>query len=123
MSYVLIVEDETDLAQIVRRVVEDAGLPAKVCHNGVEALELISSPCGPPQLVLTNWVMPRMGGEMLLQHLRNDARLRKVPVVIMSGFPAGKIPKDTLLINKPLRRRYILDLVNRYCKNGCQDKK
>lgn len=64
------VEDAERLRIAISAGLESAGYEVLTAANGLEALELISG--GGIDLVLTDVVMPRMGGEALLRNVRED---------------------------------------------------
>jgi len=72
--------------------------------NGEEALQLIEAAERPPDLVLTDMVMPRMGGLALLEELRK--RGRDLPVLVMTGYTeedlgAERIGEVVPVLEKP----------------------
>jgi DNA-binding response OmpR family regulator len=79
---VLIVEDEIHIAEALAFLVEDAGYRVRLAHNGKEALESISA--APPDLIITDLMMPVMDGAQLL-HILREQRHSTVPVVLMSA--------------------------------------
>ena len=81
---VLVVEDDPDLREALSDLIAQR-LGARVLDaaDGAEALALAAEER--PDLVLTDWSMPRMGGAGLLRALRADPRTRAVPIVLFSG--------------------------------------
>ncbi len=77
---VLIVEDEIHIAEALAFLVEDAGYRVRLAHNGKDALESILA--NPPDLIISDLMMPVMDGAQLLRELRS--RNVQVPVVLMS---------------------------------------
>lgn len=81
----LIVDDSPVMRSFVRRSIEIAGLPVAgwiEASHGREALERLADE--QVDLVLTDINMPVLDGEGLLRSMRADARLREVPVVVVS---------------------------------------
>jgi CheY-like chemotaxis protein len=71
--------------RVARRLLERVGHRVSEAEDGQQAIQLCSGSGDPPDLVLTDWVMPRLGGEELalrLRWLRPDIR-----IVFMSGYP------------------------------------
>ncbi|MGI9592245.1 MAG: ATP-binding protein, partial [Myxococcota bacterium] len=84
-GHVLVVDDEESVRRVARRLLERAGHRVSEACNGQEAIRLCTESDDPPDLVLTDWVMPRMGGEELALRLRG---LRpEIRLVFMSGYP------------------------------------
>ncbi|HZI16790.1 MAG TPA: hybrid sensor histidine kinase/response regulator [Myxococcus sp.] len=100
MSRVLIVEDEEALLEIFAEVVEGLGHRAVRAHNGEEALMLARTE--PPDLVVSDHMMPRRTGVELLRALRSEPQTAAIPFVLLSAArPAGREAADTFL-TKPV---------------------
>jgi two-component system sensor histidine kinase/response regulator len=100
MSLVLIAEDEEALLEIFAEVVEGLGHRAMRAHNGEEALTLARAE--PPDLVVSDHMMPRRTGMELLRAMRAEPSLATVPFVLLSAArPAGREEADTF-ISKPV---------------------
>ena len=67
---ILVVEDETDVRRIIVEVLEGMGYRVLSAVDGVEALELLGRGEGRVDLVVSDVVMPRMGGEELHREAR-----------------------------------------------------
>jgi PAS domain S-box-containing protein len=81
---ILVVEDEESVRGIVRESLEASGYTLLEAANGAEALELVSRHAGPIDLLLTDVVMPGMGGRELAQKLRDVQP--QVQTLYMSGY-------------------------------------
>ncbi len=85
---VLVVDDEPGLRKIVARTLRDAGYEVILAEDGAEALAQVRAG-GAPALVLTDLMMPGMGGMELAHRL---AVLRpELPVMFMSGYTADSV--------------------------------
>ena len=81
---ILVVEDERTVARLVRRSLEARGYTVFSCADGREALEFYTEHHSEVALLLTDVIMPRMGGPELVLELR---RLGHDPrVLFMSGY-------------------------------------
>jgi two-component system, cell cycle sensor histidine kinase and response regulator CckA len=81
---ILMAEDESGLRKYVRRILEDKGYKVVEASNGNQALEAARQHRGPIHLLLTDIVMPEMGGIDLVGEFSS---LRPhVPVLCMSGY-------------------------------------
>jgi two-component system OmpR family response regulator len=78
---VLVVEDETDLAAAVQRLLEDAGFSADIAHDGEAGLTLASDEAY--DLLVLDLMLPRLQGERVLTELR--ARGRRLPVLVLTA--------------------------------------
>jgi CheY-like chemotaxis protein len=84
LETVLLAEDEDAVRRLVREMLERLGYTVLEAGSGVEALELCREHPGSIDLLLTDLVMPRMGGRQLAQRA---AELRpRMPVLYMSGY-------------------------------------
>jgi PAS domain S-box-containing protein len=81
---VLLVEDEEVLRNLGRRVLELGGYTVLVARDGIEALRLCEGLDSPVDLVVTDVVMPRMGGRQLAE--RVAALYPSAKVLYMSGY-------------------------------------
>lgn len=79
----LLVDDNTDMRDYVRRLLSDRGYTVETAIDGLMALSLIEQQA--PDLVLTDVMMPRLDGFGLLQALRTDPKTRNIPVVLLSA--------------------------------------
>jgi two-component system cell cycle sensor histidine kinase/response regulator CckA len=87
---ILIVEDELLMRDFIDRLLRDAGYSTARVVDGQEALELAEL-CGPFDLLLTDLVMPRIGGTELARRLRRIEPNLKV--VYFTGYP-DRLLKD-----------------------------
>lgn len=110
---ILVVDDEHDLAETTAELLATRGHHVAVAHDGVDALERMRQP---PDLVVLDVEMPRMTGIEVLEHMRSSAKLRSVPVVLVTAV-ASLIAKsvDTLwdaLVGKPYVSAELLRIVD-----------
>lgn len=81
---VLVVEDDPAVRKLVCGALTDAGYRIVEAQNGEEALAFCESHTGPLDLVLTDMVMPKLGGRLLALQI---AEMRPtLPVLFMSGY-------------------------------------
>jgi DNA-binding response OmpR family regulator len=86
---ILIVEDDEDSRDILAQFL-GAQYDVVVARDGLEGLELAAN--YPPDLIITDVTMPRLGGLAMIQHLRGRQGV-KVPVFFVSGLGA---PSDII---------------------------
>jgi two-component system, cell cycle sensor histidine kinase and response regulator CckA len=113
---ILLVEDERPVRSTVRRLLERHGYQVLEAANGLDALELVTSRGGEINLVLSDMVMPGMGGIELAGRVRTIAP--KLPVLLMTGYTeeaisrAGERPLDEHIIEKPFTLTTMLQKVS-----------
>jgi CheY-like chemotaxis protein len=83
VRYVLVVDDDFDIRDIIRLLLEADGYRVLTAGDGQEAWDRIEGG-ERPSLMLLDLMMPRMDGEQLLERLR-AALDSTIPVVILSG--------------------------------------
>jgi two-component system chemotaxis response regulator CheY len=86
---ILVVEDSKAMRSVLKRTVQGAGyadLPIDEACNGAEALAAMRA--APPDLVLTDWNMPGMGGIEFLEALRAEGSPVRVGLVTSEQNPA-----------------------------------
>jgi CheY-like chemotaxis protein len=115
MVSVLIVDDEDVLLEMIAALVEEAGYQTLMATNGREALAVLQSTPEPPALVISDIMMPHIGGVELAKLLKADPRYRQVPVILMSA--AGRPPDSSIadfFLYKPFDLDRLMSVVDRY---------
>ena len=110
---ILVVEDDTDVRESIREVLEDAGYAVATASNGKEGLDRLERTR--PSLILLDLMMPVMSGPELLAILQQ--RGNDVPVVVVSAYAdhADASAGVSGFISKPVRLQKLLDTVREYC--------
>jgi putative two-component system response regulator len=80
---ILVVDDLSYNRRTLRSVFLHAGYDVATADDGLAALELVRTE--PPDLVVTDILMPRMDGFQLCRTIRTDPDLHKIPVVFYTG--------------------------------------
>ncbi len=81
---VLVVDDDRVNRIVLTRSLEADGHAVTTATNGREALELLSTEL--PDVLLLDIVMPELDGFAVLDHVKTDARLRDIPVIMISAL-------------------------------------
>lgn len=106
---ILVVEDDFDIREAVRELLEGAGHSTAAASNGREALELLR--CAPrPGLVLLDLMMPEVSGHQVLETLSRDVAFAGLPVVVFSAQP-GRVRGASAVLCKPFGARDLLRVV------------
>ena len=100
MAHVLVVDDETALAELIGTYLEASGYRVTVAHDGQQALALDAQ--DPVDAVITDFAMPGMNGRDLVARLR--CRRPGLPAIMVSGYVGmrGLDISPLLLLNKPV---------------------
>ena len=92
---VLVVEDEASVRNLVRRSLQAAGLIVLEATNGRQALETVATMSQPPDLVLSDVIMPGLNGRELSEALALTQP--DLPVLFMSGYTGDDVLARSLL--------------------------
>jgi CheY-like chemotaxis protein len=83
MPRILVVDDEQNQRFLLRRIFERAGHEVTEAGDGAAALRLAGE--SPPDLVVTDIMMPVMGGVELIRRLRGEPATAGIPILAASG--------------------------------------
>jgi len=111
---ILVADDETDIRNILRRLLLSEGFCVCEAGNGIEALAAAEH-CD-IDLVLLDITMPRMSGTETVRELRANPRYASTPIMLMTGHaPAGIASQlgDIMLFPKPLDLGHVLGAIKR----------
>jgi CheY-like chemotaxis protein len=112
---ILLVEDERPVRTTVRRLLERHDYKVLEAANGQDALTLVAARRAEIDLVLSDMVMPGMGGMELASRVRTLSP--KLPVLLMTGYTeeaitrTGDRPLDEHIIEKPFTLHTMLEQV------------
>lgn len=102
MKRVLVVEDEPDSLEMMEYLLESEGYDVMGATNGQLALRVLADV--QPDLIITDVMMPYMGGDELLAEIRRDTQLRSIPVLVMSAGEGADVARrfGSSYLKKPL---------------------
>lgn len=113
MLRILLVEDEAIISLVTSIALEAAGHHVLDAVDGVEALQIVRQE--QPQLILTDYMMPRMDGLELIARLR-EAGFEK-PIILATAVPEASLPGQRqydAYLPKPYREADLFDVVGRF---------
>ncbi len=119
---ILIVEDEEDILELVRYNLAKEGFAVTGALSGEEALELVKE--GPWDLVLLDLMLPGIDGFAVARHMKNDAALAHVPIIMLtarteeSDMVAGLEIGAEDYITKPFSPRVLLARIRSVLRRG-----
>jgi PAS domain S-box-containing protein len=121
---ILLVEDEEKLRTLIEEVLSSHGYKVLVAANGEEALAISSARKGQIHLLVSDVVMPRLGGQDLANQLRRDNP--ELDVLFMSGYTnnslahSGTMPSGTWFLQKPFTPDILLRKVREVLNSRVQ---
>jgi CheY-like chemotaxis protein len=129
---VLVVDDEEDIVEYLKTVLEDNGYQAEGALRAEEALEKVA--LWRPDLVLLDIMIPEHSGLSLYESIRKDAATSSLPILIISGYArpdefrkiedrllgAAGIPPPDGYLEKPVAVKSLLEAIRRLecCREG-----
>lgn len=84
MKKIFIIEDEQLLRDILTIRLRDAGFEIDVAVDGAEALEKLKTLT--PDLILLDIILPKIDGFAVLGKIKEDPRIKDIPVVVLSNL-------------------------------------
>ncbi|MFC2055465.1 response regulator transcription factor [Chloroflexota bacterium] len=86
---IVIVEDDPDTAEMFAEMIRLMGLSVFQVYRGAQAIGLIAEV--KPSAVILDWKMSDISGLEVMQHIRRDAKLVEIPIIMVS---AKNLPID-----------------------------
>lgn len=127
MSKVLIVDDDADIVEAMRLVMEKRGHKVSLAADGNEGLAKARSE--KPDVIILDVMMPRLDGFEVARELKGDSRTRNISILVLTaikdkmGFDFQKEANDPQWLpvddycNKPLDYEILLEKVEHLTRN------
>jgi chemosensory pili system protein ChpA (sensor histidine kinase/response regulator) len=120
-TFALVVDDSITVRRVTQRLLERNGMRVLTAKDGVDAVSLMQE--NMPDIILLDIEMPRMDGYEVAAHVRNDPRLKHIPIVMITSRVSEKHRARAIelgvddYLGKPYQESQLLDaiepLVNR----------
>jgi chemosensory pili system protein ChpA (sensor histidine kinase/response regulator) len=120
-TFALVVDDSITVRRVTQRLLERNGMRVLTAKDGVDAVSLLQENL--PDIILLDVEMPRMDGYEVAAHVRNDPRLKQIPIVMITSRVSEKHRARAIelgvddYLGKPYQESQLLDaiepLVNR----------
>lgn len=81
-TQVLVIDDEEDYRIIIQEVLRSAGMEVRLACDGEQGLRMLKEK--PADVVLVDWMMPRMDGEHFCRAMRAEPALKDLPVLMLT---------------------------------------
>lgn len=118
---IMVVDDEPDVVDLVKLVLESDGFEVSTAYSGKEALEKIGKVL--PDLVLLDIMMPQMDGWEVYSRIRANPKTKDIPVAMLTAKSQSidkmiglHVVKVDDYITKPFGRSELLERVKRILK-------
>lgn len=121
-STILYVEDNPLSLRLIRKMLESLGYGMIEASDGETGLALAAAQR--PQMVLLDMDLPDMDGWAVARHIKNDPRIRHLPVVALTGNASPSDRERCLLagcdgyLSKPVSRMDLHDMIRHFLPAG-----
>lgn len=113
---ILVVDDDPDIRDSLREVLEDEGYEVACVGNGREALDYLKTAEPRPCVILLDLMMPVMDGWQFRKEQKQDAEIAGIPLVVITATGKRPVLIDAAeLVMKPLDLTQLFTAVERYC--------
>ncbi len=112
---ILVADDEQNLLLLLKDNLEEYGFEVVTATNGQEALDKAQTIT--PSVIILDVEMPKLNGWQVCEKLRNDGRLKDVPVLILSAYTQPEDIKKGLALGakkyltKPFKMKDLIDVL------------
>jgi chemosensory pili system protein ChpA (sensor histidine kinase/response regulator) len=113
--FALVVDDSITVRRVTQRFLERNGMRVMTAKDGVEAMALLQEHA--PDVILLDIEMPRMDGYEVAAHVRNDARLADIPIIMITSRVGDKHRARAIelgvddYLGKPYQESQLLDAI------------
>ena len=123
MATVLVVDDEFGIVDVLETILTDEGYRVLTACNGKQGLVRLSEE--KPDVILSDFMMPILGGGEMLRAMAAQPAYRRIPVIMMSSLDEDVIAERckgyAAFLHKPFRVAAVLSTVARVLGTGAND--
>jgi len=112
---ILIVDDDEEIARLIRTFLDEDNYEIDMCHTGEKALLKVKDKTY--AMIILDMHLPGMNGDEVLQELKKNKKTRNIPVLVTSGYLLessilNKMVEDEIpTLPKPFKRNRLRDIV------------
>jgi DNA-binding response OmpR family regulator len=112
---VLVVDDEEEIRESLRELLEDEGYQVSTAADGADALRCLEDllPC----VVILDLMLPVLDGNAVYERMQRDVALSRVPVIVSTSDPS-RAPSGVLIMKKPINLDRLLGAVRQHCQES-----
>lgn len=117
-KYVLLVDDDEDIREVIKEALALEGVQAEVACSGEDALQKVLSLKDKPSLILLDLMMPKTDGIWFCNERKKYPELLKIPTIILSAD--GQVGVKTVglgitgIMKKPIKIEDLFTVVNNH---------
>jgi chemosensory pili system protein ChpA (sensor histidine kinase/response regulator) len=121
-TFALVVDDSITVRRVTQRLLERNGMRVVTAKDGVDAVSILQEHL--PDIILLDIEMPRMDGYELAAYVRNDPRLKDVPIVMITSRMGEKHRARAIelgvddYLGKPYQESQLLDAIEPLVTHG-----
>jgi chemosensory pili system protein ChpA (sensor histidine kinase/response regulator) len=114
-TFVLVVDDSITVRRVTQRLLERNGMRVITARDGIDAVAMLQDNL--PDVILLDIEMPRMDGYEVAAHVRNDPRLRDIPIIMITSRVGEKHRARAIelgvndYLGKPYQEAQLLDAI------------
>jgi chemosensory pili system protein ChpA (sensor histidine kinase/response regulator) len=114
-TFAMVVDDSITVRRVTQRLLERNGMRVITARDGVDAVALLQE--NVPDVILLDIEMPRMDGYEVAAHVRNDPRLKDVPIIMVTSRVGEKHRARAIelgvddYLGKPYQEAQLLDAI------------
>ncbi len=114
-TFAMVVDDSITVRRVTQRLLERNGMRVITARDGMDAVTLLQD--NVPDIILLDIEMPRMDGYEVAAHVRNDPRLRDVPIIMITSRVGEKHRARAIelgvddYLGKPYQEAQLLDAI------------
>jgi chemosensory pili system protein ChpA (sensor histidine kinase/response regulator) len=114
-TFAMVVDDSITVRRVTQRLLERNGMRVLTARDGMDAVALLQD--NVPDVILLDIEMPRMDGYEVAAHVRNDPRLKEVPIIMVTSRVGEKHRARAIelgvddYLGKPYQEAQLLDAI------------
>ncbi|MDO9181546.1 MAG: response regulator [Bacteriovorax sp.] len=116
-QYILLIEDDQDISEAIKTILEEENIKVECTFNGIEALNFLTTNKTYPALILLDIMMPIMNGYEFREKQLKDPQISKIPTIILSASGNTETLEKLHFndcLRKPLDLDSLLSVVSQY---------
>ncbi|HEX4371935.1 MAG TPA: response regulator transcription factor [Puia sp.] len=115
-SNVLIVDDDVEICQMIKAILNSKGYSSSICSNGDEVFDALAA--NKPDVIVMDMLLSGSDGRDICRKLKSKQETKSIPVLMMSAHPSAEITCTEAganqFISKPFGINELLDRLELY---------